>query len=44
MDRLLPSLNIEGSATSLPTEGEKELATIAGDGRVPAGTHVGRDD
>lgn len=43
LDRLLPRLNIEGATTGLPPDEERELATIAGDGRVPAGTHVGRD-
>jgi putative drug exporter of the RND superfamily len=43
MDRLLPRLNIEGASTSVPPVQERELATIAGDGRIPAGTHVGRD-
>jgi putative drug exporter of the RND superfamily len=43
LDRLLPPLNIEGTATRLPPEEETELATISGNGRIPAGTHVGRD-
>jgi RND superfamily putative drug exporter len=43
LGRLLPRLNIEGATTGLPPEEEMELATITGDGRVPAGTHVGRD-
>jgi RND superfamily putative drug exporter len=43
LDRWLPRLNIEGATTGLPPDEERELATIAGDRRVPAGTHVGRD-
>ena len=43
LDRLLPRLNIEGSSTRLPAE-EKELASLATEQRIPAGTRGGTDD
>jgi RND superfamily putative drug exporter len=44
LDRLLPRLNIEGTATSLAPDDEKEFATLATEQRIPAGTRGGTDD
>jgi RND superfamily putative drug exporter len=44
MDRLLPRLNIEGTATRLAPEDEKEFASLATEPRIPAGTSAGTDD
>jgi RND superfamily putative drug exporter len=44
MDRWLPRLNIEGTATRLAPEDEKEFATFATEPRIPAGTRGGTDD
>jgi RND superfamily putative drug exporter len=43
LDRLLPSLNIEGSATRLAPEDERELAAFATEKRIPAGTRGGTE-
>ncbi|HEY2630923.1 MAG TPA: MMPL family transporter [Solirubrobacteraceae bacterium] len=43
LDRMLPRLNIEGSTTSLAPADEEELATLATERRIPAGTRGGHD-
>jgi len=44
LDRVLPRLNIEGTATRLAPEDERDLATFATEPRIPAGTRGGTDD